>query len=77
VITAVELKKTVDGETEVHAGAEVKVVEMLTLRCGARSEPSSYSFGARFSMFEVMVDYAYNTHAVLGGTHHFGLGYTF
>jgi opacity protein-like surface antigen len=77
VITAVELKKTVDGETEVHAGSEVKVVEMLTLRCGARSEPASYSFGARFSMFEVMVDYAYNTHAVLGGTHHFGLGYTF
>ncbi|MCD6181401.1 MAG: hypothetical protein J7K89_03360 [Candidatus Cloacimonetes bacterium] len=77
VITAMELKKTVGGETEIHAGTEVQVMDKLTLRCGARSQPASYSFGARFTMFDVLVDYGYSTHEVLDGTHHFSLGYNF
>jgi len=83
VTTAFELKKTyglggVEGEkTEIHAGAEFKVHELLTLRAGLRNQPASFSFGAGFHAYGVIIDYGYNTHAVMSGTHHFGLGYKF
>ena len=76
VITSLELKKTMNSKTEIHAGAEVKVVEMLTVRCGVRSEPTSYSIGARFDMYNIVVDYGFNTHTV-DSTHHFSIGYKF
>jgi hypothetical protein len=76
VITSFELKKTFNGITEVHAGAEVKVAEMLYLRCGVRSGPTSYSMGARFNMYNIIVDYGFNTHTI-EATHHFSIGYMF
>ena len=76
VTTSVELKKSLNGDTEIHAGAEVKVVEMLTLRLGTRTNPNSFSAGARFDLYNVVVDYAANTHT-MGLTHHFGIGYKF
>ena len=77
VVTSVELKKSMNGVTEIHAGAEVKVFEILTLRCGVRNNPSSYSAGASFNLYDIIIDYAYNTHSTLSGTHHFGIGYRF
>jgi len=83
VITAVEMKKTyglggVEGEkTELHAGVEFKVHEMLTLRTGVKNQPTSYSFGAGINIYGAIIDYGYNTHAVLNGTHHIGLSYKF
>ena len=76
VITSLELKKTLNAKTEIHAGTEVKVVEMLYLRCGVRSEPTSYSMGARFDMYNIIVDYGFNTHTI-DATHHFSIGYKF
>jgi hypothetical protein len=76
VITSLELKKTMNSKTEIHAGAEAKIVEMLTLRCGVRSEPTSYSMGARFDMYNIVVDYGFNTHTI-DSTHHFSIGYKF
>lgn len=83
VTTALELKKTwglggVEGEkTEIHAGTEFEVHKLLTLRAGVRNQPSSYSFGAGVHAHNFVIDYAYNTHAVLSGTHHIGLRYKF
>ena len=80
VTTSLELKKTlsdrIKSETEVHAGTEIEVLKYLILRFGVRNKPSSYSMGARFELFNVYIDYAYNTH-VLDATHHFGVGYKF
>ncbi len=76
VITSFELKKTMNSKTEIHAGAEVKIVEMLTLRCGVRSEPTSYSMGAKFDLYNIVVDYGFNTHTV-DSTHHFSISYKF
>lgn len=83
VTTAIEMKKTYglggeEGEkTELHAGAEFEVHKLLTLRAGVRNQPSSYSFGAGIHAYGIIVDYGYNTHAVLSGTHHIGLRYKF
>ncbi|MCF7913452.1 MAG: hypothetical protein K9M99_13070 [Candidatus Cloacimonetes bacterium] len=76
VTTAIEVKKTINGKTELHAGAEVKIYEMFTLRSGIRNEPTSYSMGAQFTAYNIIVDYGFNTHAI-DLTHHFSLGYKF
>lgn len=83
VTTAVELKKTyglggVEGEkTEIHAGTEFKVHDLLTLRAGVRNQPASYSMGAGIHAYGLQIDYGYSTHSVLNGTHHIGLSYKF
>jgi len=77
ITTIFELRKSVDDETEIHSGAEVKVFEMLTLRFGVRNNPASFSAGAGFSKYNIIVDYGFNTHSTLNGTHHIGLGYKF
>jgi hypothetical protein len=83
VTTAIELKKTyglggVEGEkTEIHSGAEFEVHPLLTLRAGVRNQPASYSFGAGIHAYGIVIDYGYNTHSVLNGTHHFGLSCRF
>ncbi len=76
VITAIELKKPFAGETEIHSGVEVKVNKLLALHFGARSNPASYSAGARFNVIDILIDYSYNSHT-MGGTHHFGIGYQY
>jgi hypothetical protein len=76
VFTNIELKKALDGDTEIHMGTEILLYEIFTLRFGARTNPNSFSAGARFDIFNVVLDYAVNTHTI-GLTHHFGLGYKF
>jgi len=77
VITAIDLKKNFEGETELHAGAEVELHPMFTIRTGIRNNPASYSAGARFHVIGIIVDYGLSTHAVLDMTHHFSVGYKF
>ncbi|MCL2062898.1 MAG: hypothetical protein FWG98_00805 [Candidatus Cloacimonetes bacterium] len=77
VITAVDLKKNLDGETELRTGVEVELHPMMSLRMGVRNNPASYSFGAGFKVIGIHLDYSLNTHAVLDLTHHIGLGYKF
>lgn len=76
IITNFELKKSLDGDTEIHAGTELKVLDMLALRLGTRTNPDSFSAGVRFDLFNILIDYAANTHT-MGLTHHFGIGYKF
>ena len=77
VITAVDIKKNFDGETELRTGVEVEVHPIMTLRMGVRNHPASYSFGAGFKVSGIKLDYALSTHAVLDFTHHIALGYKF
>jgi len=77
VITAVELKKNFEGDTELHAGAEVELHPMFIIRTGIRNNPASYSFGAKFTVWGIDIDYGTSTHAVLDMTHHFAVSYTF
>ncbi|MCD4795868.1 MAG: hypothetical protein K8R49_01675 [Candidatus Cloacimonetes bacterium] len=76
VTTSFELKRSLDGDTELHAGTELEVYKMLSLRFGVRNNPASYSLGAKFDLYNIIVEYAYNTHTI-DATHHFGLGYRF
>jgi len=75
--TAIDIKKEFGEATEIHAGTEIKLHKMFYLRAGIRNEPVSFSMGFRFSLYNVNIDYAYNSHTTLGGTNHFGIGYKF
>ena len=75
--TAIDIKKEFGEPTEIHAGTEIKINKMFYLRAGIRNEPVSFSMGFRFTLYNVNIDYAYNSHTVLGGTNHFGIGYRF
>ena len=77
VVTELDLKKEFGEPTEIHAGTEVKVHKTFYIRAGVRNQPASFSMGFRFTLYHVNVDYAFNSHSVLGGTHHFGIGYHF
>lgn len=78
VTTAFDIKKTWNGDSEYHAGAEVEIHPMLTFRAGVRNNPSKYSLGVGLKPYlGLNFDYAYEMHAVLNPTHHFGLSYQF
>ncbi|MCK9328409.1 MAG: hypothetical protein M0Q94_00875 [Candidatus Cloacimonetes bacterium] len=77
VITAIDLKKNFEGDTELRTGVEVEIHPLMCIRAGIRNNPASYSFGASFKIKGMMLDYALSTHSVLDMTHHFALGYKF
>ncbi len=84
VKTSIELKKEINSEfsseydkTEIHSGLEVVLFDALALRAGIRNNPYSLSFGLGIDTKSVLVDYAYNTHSNLNGTHHISVGYQF
>jgi hypothetical protein len=74
--TSLELKKGFADVTEIHAGIEMEVFKAMTLRFGARNNPNSFSGGVGFHVYDIILDYGFNTH-IAGDTHHFGLGYKF
>jgi hypothetical protein len=82
VLTSLEFKQTLGDDTlesgtEIHAGTEFQILKPLALRFGISNLPVSYSMGASFTLFNMVIDYAFSTHATLASTHHFGLGYRY
>jgi len=77
ICTTLELKKGVGEDTQVRAGTEVEVHKYFTMRVGVGNNPSRYSMGFKVQAYNVVIDYAFNTHAVLDMTHQFGIGYRF
>jgi len=77
VITAIDLKKNFEGDTELRSGVEVEIHPNLKLRMGIRNNPASYSAGAGINYLGVYLDYGLSSHATLDLTHHFGISYKF
>lgn len=77
VTTSLELQKQDDEDLRACFGVESEVTDFLKVRAGLQNNPNRVSagFGARWQA--VRVDYSYTSHAVLPGTHHFGLGVAF
>lgn len=57
------------GKGQLHFGQEVKFIKNLPLRFGIQTSPARYAFGVGFDFEKMDVDYAYLSHAVLGGSH--------
>ncbi|MBN2564999.1 MAG: hypothetical protein JXB46_04755 [Candidatus Eisenbacteria bacterium] len=77
VETSLELQKQDDEDLRACFGVETALTDFFTVRAGLQNNPNRLSagFGANFQ--RIRVDYSYTSHAVLPGTHHFGLGVTF
>ncbi len=62
--------------TEIHGVLRQKLLKCSILRCQIHSESTSYSMGTRFDIYNIIVDYGFNTRTI-DATHHFSIGYKF
>jgi hypothetical protein len=73
VVTELDVR-TMRGENiEVLVGMNFEVTEMLDVRFGFQTEPSTLAGGFTLKLRSFEVDYAYSTHSALPGTHHVAL----
>lgn len=74
--TALSMNKSVGYETEIDAGFEFALIDMLDLRLGASTNPSRFTAGVGIKFESFQFDYGFRSHPVLAETHSFGLMYT-
>jgi hypothetical protein len=60
---------------QLHFGQEIKLLKNLPLRFGIQTSPACYAFGAGFNFDELLFDYAYSNHSILGDTHKISFSY--
>lgn len=77
VETLLEFQKQDDEDVRACFGVEAEITDYLTLRGGLQSNPNRLSVGFGTHWQQIRIDYSYTSHAVLPGTHHFGVGYVF
>jgi hypothetical protein len=77
VETLLEIQKQDDEDLRACFGIEAGITDYLTLRGGLQNDPNRLSVGFGTHWQELRIDYSYTSHAVLPGTHHFGVGYSF
>jgi hypothetical protein len=77
VETLLEIQKQDDEDLRACFGIEAAIAEYLTLRGGLQNDPNRLSVGLGTHWEQIRIDYSYTSHAVLPGTHHFGVGYSF
>jgi hypothetical protein len=73
--TTLAINKTIGKETQVEAGFEFYIIQMLAIRLGVSTSPNRFSGGLGFNYENIHFDYALRTHPVLSETHQFGLSY--
>jgi hypothetical protein len=72
-----ETEKELDFKAIFKAGIEYAIIEKLRLRTGISSNPCSNYFGAGIFHKNIFIDYAFNTHASLGSSHHISISWIF
>ncbi len=77
VETSLELQKQDDEDLRACFGVEFEVGDYVSVRGGLQNQPNRLSVGFGTHWQGIRVDYSYTSHAVLPGSHHFALGYSF
>jgi hypothetical protein len=77
VTTSLEMQKQDDEDVRTCFGVEADVNDYVTIRAGLQNHPNRVSAGFGATWQAVRIDYSYTSHAVLPGSHHFGLGVAF
>ena len=77
VETLLEFQKQDDEDLRACFGLEAAITDYLTLRGGLQNDPNRLSVGFGTHWQQIRIDYSYTSHAVLPGTHHFGVGASF
>jgi hypothetical protein len=77
ITLSTEVEKDTEQPLAIKAGLEYQIWKQLFLRTGVASRTLTSHFGAGFRTRGFLIDYAVHTHAQLGLSHHFSLGYVF
>jgi hypothetical protein len=64
-------------DPQYRMGQELVLSPLVTLRAGVRTDPASFSAGFSAGTEEIIFDYAWRTHPMLGATQMIGLRITF
>lgn len=70
-----EVEKNLDDPMILKLGLEYRLVQMLHLRMGFKTEPFNGCFGLGFAPKRIKVDYSYNIHRELGDIHQLSFSY--
>jgi hypothetical protein len=73
VYLSLDLTKDVRFPASLKMGVEFSILEMLALRCGTSTDPTTVACGLGFTAPFIQIDYAMTYHSVLGMTHVFTL----
>jgi len=68
---SLDLAKDVGHPASLKMGVEISMLEMLALRCGTSTDPSTVACGLGITPLFMQIDYALTYHPVLGMTHFF------
>ena len=74
-LVCLDLVKDLRYPLEVRAGLEYTALELLSVRVGLTTEPSTYAAGVGIRVGFLQFDYACTGHPDLGLTHHIGLAF--
>lgn len=77
VETLLEFQKQDNEDIRACFGVEAVITDYMTLRGGLQNDPNRLSVGFGTHWQRIRIDYSYTSHAVLPGTHHFGVGASF
>ncbi len=66
-----------DYPSSLRYGIQVEPVKSLFLRTGIATHPRTHHFGIGLTGPKFSLDYAIDTHSLLGGSHHLSLSYSF
>ena len=69
--------KDVHFPVELHIGVEYGVLDVIALRAGTTSDPSTLNAGIGIEYSLAKLDYAFTSHTELGITHQFSLSLNF
>ena len=78
VLSAVDLRKSIDDDVQVHAGLQFSLQSGVSFRVGYKGgyENENISTGVGFALEQLSVDYAYVPfYSDLGGTHRVTFSY--
>jgi hypothetical protein len=73
VILALDVAKDIRYPAEVRLGAGYAVFDILTLRGGSSTNPSTFMAGIGVRFSPATLDYAFASHPAIGGTHEVSL----
>jgi len=74
---SIRIEKEKDFDASVYSGVDYKIIKRLSVRFGICAEPAMFFGGFGFGYSNMIFDYAFSFHSILGDTHSFSIGMKF
>ena len=77
LILSVDAAKETDYKVQLRTGVELKIFEIISLRCGYNNEPSRWFYGLGVNVKKISFSYSQYNHPYLNDTKQFGISIIF